>query len=120
MGNDSVNPEPGRGDGDKPVLPYGQEQPEPIGGNVFTGCLMAFVAFVPIYFTYVSTMITIHGPKRDSGPLSVVVVAVSCLGLLYLSARRLERKGRRGVMVGAAAMTGACVLAAGLCFGALT
>jgi len=42
------------------------------------------------------------------------------MGLLYLAARHLENQGRRGVMVGAAAMTGACVLAAGLCFGAFS
>jgi hypothetical protein len=116
MSNDSVNPEPGRG-GEKPVLPYGQAQPEPIGGNVFTGCVMALVSFAPIYFATVSS-IRIHGPAPDTGPLFVFLVATLSLGLLYLSARRLERKGRRGVMVGAAAMTGACVLAAGLCFGA--
>jgi hypothetical protein len=116
MGSDSVNPEPGRGEGDKPILPYGQEQPEPIGGNVFTGCLMALVTFVPIH---VITGAFVSGPPAN-GPsrVSVFVTAFTCFGLLYLSARRMERNGRRGVMVGAAAMTGACVLAAGICFAA--
>jgi hypothetical protein len=117
MGSDSFNPNPGRGDGDKPVLPYGQAQPEPIGGDVVTGCLMALVSFVPICFAAMAR-IRIHGPPPDTGPWILILVATSCLALLYLAARRLERRGRRGVMVGAAAMTGACVLAAGLCFAA--
>jgi uncharacterized BrkB/YihY/UPF0761 family membrane protein len=115
MSNDSVNPEPGRA-GEKPVLPYGQEQPEPIGGNVVTGCLMALFTFVPIH---VVTGAFLSGPPANkSSGVAVFITAFTCFGLLYLSARRLERKGRRGVMVGAAAMTGACVLAAGICFGA--
>jgi uncharacterized BrkB/YihY/UPF0761 family membrane protein len=118
MDRDSVNPEPQPGDHDKPVLPYGQAQPAHVGGNVFMGCVMALVSFAPIFLAATSS-IRIHGPAPDTGPLFVFLVAVLCLALLYLSARRLERKGRRGVMVGAAAMTGACLLAAGICFGAL-
>jgi hypothetical protein len=116
MGSESVNPDPGRGDNDKPVLPYGQEQPEPIGGNVVTGCVLALVLFLPIYMT--ATAGVVGPPGNGPSRLSIFVTAFTCMGLLFLSARGLERKGRRGVMVGAAAMTGACVLAAGICFGA--
>jgi len=54
MGNDSVNPEPGRGGNEKPVLQYGQERPEPIAGNIATGCVMALFFFLPIYMAATS------------------------------------------------------------------
>jgi len=117
MGNDSVNPEPGRGGDEKPVLQYGQERPEPIAGNVATGCVMALFFFLPIYMAATSGGMGAPGGITSG---SFFFVALTCMGLLYLAARHLENQGRRGVMVGAAAMTGACVLAAGLCFGAFS
>jgi hypothetical protein len=117
MGKDSVNPEPGPGEAEKRVLPYGQEQPEPIGGNVATGCVMALFFFMPIYLAAESGGVGAPGGIRQG---SFFFLALTCMGFLYLAARHLESQGRRGVMVGAAAMTGACVLAAGLCFGAFS
>ena len=55
-------------------------------------------------------------PRRPEDWAWVATAAVACIVPLFLVARHLETKGRRGVLVGAAAMTGACILAAGACF----
>ena len=88
MENDSVNPEPGRAGGQTPVLPYGQERPEPIGGLFF---------FLPIYMAATSGGMGAPGGVTSG---SFFFVALTCMGLLYLAARHLENQGRRGVMVG--------------------